>query len=920
MYQASPRGRKANFVGWSCVQTWLTLRLRVRYELADLDLAPLGAINLMLVVRHWLLLARFIVICCVFWPILIPFGGGVAFGATDGGAPDAAPASRDAGTSDASISDANLADASTAATLAEEAPIPRLQPNEAEKAEGLPIVRIVIDNGAGRLPETEVRGYLHVKLKDLFSTEALAADVRALWESKFFSDIKVDLTRKDAGVVVRFVLQERPNIREITYAGNDELDEAALNELVEVKANTVLNQAALRRSVDRIKEAYREKGYFLANVVFETVPYRDNEVGISFKITERNQVTVQRITIIGNDHLPESELRDVMETGQGSFFSFGSYKQSLLERDILLMSALYYDRGYLDVRFATPRVMLTPDREGLDIMLVVTEGPRYKIRQLLITEVDEDGKEIEPLGGRRSLRQLISAQSGDWVNRSAIQKDLQAVKTKYRDAGYANVEAEPRVEIDRKTNAVDVQVRIRRGVLVTIERIEIKGNVKTRDKVLRREFEVAEGKLFSETGLEESRRRTLALGFFDRVDVSTTQGSDPTKIVVTFDVNERSTGQFNVGAGFSSIETFIATATVNQQNLFGNGQALQLQASISGLRQLVSVRVYEPYFLDSDWSFSTELFNQYFIFNDFARLTRGASLTFGYAIIQPKLRLGVTLTAQHDSVDNASQGTFFGATSTVNLQPRLPLANLYTSGRTISVRPTLTYDSRDNRIFPTSGIFLQASSEFATSLLGSELQFIRHRLTTQFYVPLGGNSGQPGSGFVLKMRNDFGVVTSPNDVSLPIYARFFLGGIFDMRGYRLRTIGPRLPVTSALDPNSAPIANGAVIGGNLQAYTNIEFEFPILDKVGIRGVAFFDVGNAWNLESRFCKTAPAPQFSRVVSPCFDGGSLFFLRTSAGFGVRWFSPLGPLRFELGFPLMPLPYEEKSVFEFTIGNSF
>ncbi len=891
----------------------------MRYELADLDLAPLGAINLMLVVRPWLLLARFIVICWAFWAIALAFGA-EALAATDGGPPDAAPQADGANASEAAISDASTSDAPAAATMAEEAPIPRLSPNEAEKAEGLPIVRIEIKNGGGRLPEAEVRGYLHVKLKDIFSTEALASDVRALWESKFFSDIKVDLTRSDTGVILRFILHERPNIREIAYTGNDELDESALNETVEIKTNTALNHAALRRSSDRIKEAYREKGYFLANVDFSIVEYRDNEVGVTFKITEGNQVTVQRITIIGNDHIPEADLRDVMETGQGSFFSFGSYKQSLLERDILLMSALYYDRGYLDVRFSTPRVMLTPDREGLDIMLVLNEGPRYKIRQLLVTEVDEDGKEVDPLGGRRSLRQLISAQPGDWVNRSAIQKDLQAVKTKYRDAGYANVEAEPRVEIDRKTNAVDVQVRIRRGPLVTIERIEIKGNVKTRDKVLRREFEIAEGKLFSETALEDSRRRTLALGFFDRVDVSTAQGSDPTKIVVTFDVNERSTGQFNVGAGFSSIETFIATATVNQQNLFGNGQALSLQASISGLRQLISLRIYEPYFLDSDWSFSTELFNQYFIFNDFARLTRGASITFGYAIVQPSLRLGVTLTAQHDSVDNAAQGTFFGATSAANLQPRAPLANLYTSGRTISVRPTITYDSRDNRIFPTSGMFLQASSEFASSIFASELEFIRHRLTTQFYVPLGGNSGQPGSGFVLKMRNDFGVVTSPNDVTLPIYARFFLGGIFDMRGYRLRSIGPRLPVTSSLDPNSSPIPNGFVIGGNLQAYTNIEFEFPILDKVGIRGVAFFDVGNAWNLESRFCKTAPAPQFARVVSPCFDGSSLFFLRTSAGFGVRWFSPLGPLRFELGIPLMPLSYEEKSVFEFTIGNSF
>jgi outer membrane protein insertion porin family len=251
---------------------------------------------------------------------------------------------------------------------------------------------------------------------------------------------------------------------------------------------------------------------------------------------------------------------------------------------------------------------------------------------------------------------------------------------------------------------------------------------------------------------------------------------------------------------------------------------------------------------------------------------------------------------------------------------RLPLANLFNDGRTISLRPTITYDARDNRLFPSSGIFLQYSAELATSVFGSEIEYLRHRFTGRFYYPLGGGNGSPGSGFVLKLNTELGLITSPSSEGVPIFARFFLGGILDVRGFQLRSIGPRLPLNTALDPNAPPIPNGANIGGNLEAYENLELEFPIIDKVGIRGVIFLDAGNAWNTEQQFCKTTPAPQFDRVVSPCFDAASLLYLRTSTGFGIRWFSPLGPLRFEWGFPLMPLPYEQGVVFEFTIGNFF
>ncbi len=856
------------------------------------------------------------------WFVLL-FPGIARAQGQDAGAPAAPARSGDAGPPPGPAPDAGPPPGPAPGAASPSAPQIRLPPTEAERAAGNPIVAIEV-SGNRRVSRDDVLTYVRMRPGQTFRPELLAADVKALWESNFFDDIEVDLTRSDAGVALRFLVRERPTIKAVEFEGNEEIESDKLQEAVEVKSNGILNIPGVRRSVQKIKDAYAEKGYFLADVESSTENQRDNEVIVKFKITEHSPVTVRRITFVGNYGIPDAELREGMQTGNAGFFSFGSggpYRQDVFERDVLMLTAHYYDKGYMSVQVGTPRVMLTPDRDGIEITLVIHEGPRFKIRQLRVFERDADGKEVEPLGGRKALRQLVRAKSGDYFNRAELVKDLTAVRLLYRDAGFANVEADPETELDPVRKEVDIVVPIRRGLPVHIERIEVKGNTKTRDKVLRREMEIEEGQLFSESRIEDSKRRITALGYFERVDVSTQQGSTPDKIQITFEVTERPTGTFQVGAGFSSVENFIATAQVQQANLFGNGQSLALQAQISGLRQLISVRFFEPYFLDSDWSASTELYDQLYIFTDFSRRSRGGSLTFGYALIQPWLRVSLTGTVQHDRVDTAQVTTFLGSTSSFSsVFSRLPLANLFNSGRTISLRPTITYDTRNNRLFPTSGLFLQASSEIASGLLGSEVEFLRNRMTGRFYLPLFGQTDQPGSGFVFKVNTEAGLITSPKAVGVPIFARFFLGGILDVRGYRLRTIGPRLPLNQSLDVNSPPITNGANIGGNLQAYTNVEFEFPIIDKVGIRGVTFFDAGNAWNLEDQYCRTTPAPQFSPLIQPCFSAGSLANLRASTGFGVRWFSPLGPLRFEWGFPLNKLPFEETSVFEFTIGNFF
>lgn len=787
-------------------------------------------------------------------------------------------------------------------------------PSESELARDLPILALEV-TGNRRVTEADILTYLREKRGDPFAPEKLTQDVKELWSSGFFDDIAVELERSDAGVSLRFIVRERANVADVEFVGNDELEADDLKEAIETKENSILSQPGVGRSVQKIRDMYAEKGYFLATVDSEVVPKRNNEVRIRFTIHENKQVTVRRVSFVGNENISDAELRQAMIIGNGGFFAFGSggsFRQDAFERDVAILSALYYDRGFLQVSVATPRVSLTPDHSGIELALTIDEGPRFKIRQLRVYEKGEDGSEVEPLDGRRNLRMMVHAEPGDYFNRAALLDDLQKIRLLYRNAGYANVEASPETRVDPDTHEVDVIVPVVRGPLVHFERIEFRGNSKTRDKVLRRELEIAEGDKFSESGLESAKRRVTALGYFERVDISSEQGSGPDKMNVYIEVAERPTGTFQIGAGFSSLEKFIATAQVQQANLFGNGQSLALQAQWSGIRQLVNLRFFEPYFLDSKFNSSIELYRQQRSYTDFMQSSTGGALTFGYPLIMPKLYASLTYTGETTTVTTGTTTSYWGNMTGASVFKQLPLANLFNDGVTSSFRPALTFDTRDNRLFPSSGVYLRASTELASTMFASENQFLRHHFTGRFYYPIF-------QGLVFKLNMEADHVTSPTDDGVPIFARSFLGGIFDVRGFRFRSLGPRIPLTGSTDPNSNPLANGANIGGNLSYFQNIELEGTLLESVGIKAVLFTDAGNAWNLERNYCNATLAIHPEN--SPCFNGwDSLKRLRTSWGFGLRWFSPLGPLRFEWGFPFKPLPGEEPSVFEFTIGNFF
>ena len=547
------------------------------------------------------------------------------------------------------------------------------------------------------------------------------------------------------------------------------------------------------------------------------------------------------------------------------------------------------------------------------LSIPIDEGPVFTI-----ASVNFKG---DLIGSAAENLKKIALRPGMSFSRTGIAEDREHLSAFYPGPGLrlrervAADQGRPRKSQDRPA------FEVARGKRAYFERINIRGNAKTRDKVIRREMKISEGELFNNTNLEISKKRIQALGFFENVVVSTKRGSSDEFVEVNVEVSERATGTFQIGAGFSSVENFIAQAQISQNNLFGRGQTLALQAQISSLRQLFLLRFVEPYFLDTYWTFAFDIYNQsrYFATSiagatAFSRNATGGTLTWGYPLSY-EARAFLTYKLEDVTITSGSLGfASLGATSApVTAQQ---VANLFRGGVTSSVKASLSWDSRNNRLFASQGWYHTVFVEYASEATGSENKFVRYGGSTQYYKPLF------GSPFILKLRGTLGITTSTDPLGVPISERYLVGGIYDIRGYAPLSLGPRLLVAQPGDVGQQ--LGSLPLGGNMEVILNSEIEFPLFKKVGISGVVFYDMGNAYNLEDRYCSGLQAQHSTTSIKfdPCFHAiDSLTSgLRKSVGFGFRWFSPIGPLRFEWGIPLDAQPGEDPLVFEFTIGNFF
>ncbi|WP_428269741.1 outer membrane protein assembly factor BamA [Haliangium sp.] len=778
---------------------------------------------------------------------------------------------------------------------------------------GLPIERIQF-RGNRKVEDDAIRVNLSSQVGGKLNPELVRRDLRAMWQMGFFDDVEVRAEPTvDGGVVLLFVVVEKPSVRKILVSGNDEVGLDKINEVLDLKRDAILDVSKVKQNRQKIYDLYVEKGYYLAAVDYDVRPVNETEVDVWYVIEERAKVEIREVSFVGNEKISDEELRGLISTSPGGALSFlgdgGIYQEEAFQRDLLMITAYYYDRGFINVKLGQPLIQLSRDKRYMYLSIPIDEGPVFEIG-----EIDFKG---DLIGDKADYYKRLTVKPGEVFNRSKVGNDITQLTNYYKDRGYAYANVTPLTKVDLEKRTVALTFEIVQGKKVFFERINVRGNNKTRDKVIRREMKVSEGELFSQTGLDVSQRRIQALGFFETVNVSTTRGSSDEFIEVNVEVIERPTGTFQIGAGFSSVERFIAQAQISQNNLFGRGQTLTLQAQLSGLRQLFLLRFADPYFLDTRWTFAFDLFNQSRAFGGFTRNSTGGTLTWGYPL---SWESRVFLTYKLEQV-GVSTGT-----NIINVGPsEIPvetsaIANLFRDGLTSSLRASMSYDSRNNRLFPTGGWYMNGFVEVAEEIFGSQNVFVRYGGFVRHYRPIWGP-------FVLKLNGEVGVTTSRNRDGVPITERYIIGGIYDVRGFRPRSLGPRIFYPGGPDDE----LRAQILGGNMQLVLNAEIEFPLFERVGISGVVFADAGNAYNLEQRYCagSAGDAGTVSAKFDPCFRFPESITqgIRRSVGFGFRWFSPIGPLRFEWGIPLDRQEVvpgdnraEEDLVFEFTIGNFF
>jgi outer membrane protein insertion porin family len=804
-----------------------------------------------------------------------------------------------------------------------------------EELYGKPIAEIRFE-GNRRVESEAMLLELDSSIGELCQQRKLAADLKRLWGLGYFENVAVEAELGSGGVILTYVITERPMVRKIIIEGNDKVKLDDVNEQLDLEKNQVLDLGKLKANVEKVKAHYTESGFFLAEVSYELRPVEKEpgKVDVVIVIDEAAEVVVRSVEFVGNKAFTDKELRKAVLTKAGSYISVvakkagGVFNKEAFQQDYSFLRAFYGDHGYLDANPRDPEMSLSPDRRFVYLTIPLEEGPQYKLGAMTAREVLQPSEPM--LFDSDTLAESIDPliKPGDVASMGKVQKIREDIERRYKDNGYAYVNVNADQRFDREKLLFYVNLAIEKGPLVYIERIEINGNEKTADKIIRREMTMAEGDLYSETGKEASEFKIMRLGYFSAVNMSTSRGSSDDKIVLNIELTEQLTGTFQIGAGFSTIENFVLQGQVAYDNFLGRGATVQVIAQFSSLRRLFNFSYYTRHFLDSKWNFIFNVFNSRNIFPSFSRQSTGFRLSWGYPIWRDLTAfIGYELEDVKVGFGTfGSVGGVFSPGSLVTVPQQALINNLFANGITSALETRLQWDTRDNFLFPTSGQYHQLRATFANKYLGSQNRYNRYVLDSRFYFPVIRTDKPFRAWVVFKTRLQVGFVHSTQAKGVPIFERWFPGGIYgdgEIRGFRLRSLGPKIKVQSSPDPSARLIPYE--IGGNLLAAFTAELEFMIIPPANIKGVLFYDMGNAFNTESLYCK-----EFNPALLPKSDpcrGFRFRDLRYSLGFGFRWQSPIGPLRFEWGFPLDRqhatsfLPRgDDPVVFEFAIGNSF
>ena len=738
---------------------------------------------------------------------------------------------------------------------------------------------------------------MELRLGDAFSPDDIQEEIRRIYEMGYFSDIKVESADEPAGKKITFIVKENPEITEIRITGNKKVDTADVKEQMDLKLYTILNYNTVKDTAEKIKKYYQDNGYYNALVDFRTEEVSPEQAVLIFQIVEHHPMKIKKVTFVGNEKIKSRKIRRVMETRKKTLLSFltkaGTFKEDGLRMDLDRIRAFYYDHGFLDIQVGEPDV--THDEKWFYIKIPLQEGEPYRIN-----EVNIAGDIIET---EEPLEKQIKVKTGERFSREKIHEDIMALTDVYGGFGYAFADIAPLTKVNADDKTVGLTYDIAKGEEVYFETINITGNTKTRDKIIRRELRVEEGGLYNNKKLQKSRERLNNLGYFEDVKINTQKGSEPDKMNLEVNVKEKPTGMISAGAGYSSVDNLVGIFQLSQQNFLGKGLDATIMAQIGGNNRY-RLAITEPYLFDRNIAAGFDIYNIDLEYEDFDSDSQGLGLNFGFLPFG-KDREEYRLSFSYNfSVVDISDLALWGRYNVPLPDPPpdpLPPYDYYEydadldlieaeedSPFTISsITSALSRDTVDDRFYPMRGSAGSLSLEIAG--LGGE-KFYKGIFDGRKYFPLFWETA-------FMARASAGYARGYGGDELPVFERFFLGGLDSLRGFEYRSVGPK--GEPGILPNGIRYSGDAVIGGNKMMLFNFEYLFPIIKAAKIRGLFFFDMGNAFADDESF---------------------EFDLRESMGIGVNWNSPFGPLRVVWGINLDPEDDEDSSQFEFSVGTGF
>lgn len=718
------------------------------------------------------------------------------------------------------------------------------------------IIKDLAVEGVKRVQEAVVLGRVKSGIGSPFNPTLLSEDIRAIFGLGFFDDVQLRVEDFEGGVKITFVVTERPFVRDVDFVGHSKMSTTELQEKIDLKLGGVYNPVDVQRALEKLKDFYEDEGYFEVQITPNVEKFGDGDVRVTFSIVEGRQIKIDKIVFQGNKGLTAKQLKDVLVTRERQFYILrGKVQRQRLEQDVEQILALYNDEGYTQARVDSTDVAVDRDRALVTVTFTIVEGPQFHVGDVTIKGVT--------LLPENEIQRQIRFKTGDVYSLSGVRDARRRIENLYSTIGRASADIVPRIDQAPTGNILHVRFEIAEGPEVFVERINITGNTRSQDKILRREIPLHEGDLYTLQKKDRARQRLVNLGYFEKVEVTTQPGSDKTKIIVNVDVTERPTGIFSLGGGYSSVDSFVGTIDLAQRNFLGRGWEAALRIRAGGVSRQGVVSFTEPWLFDRPLAAGFDLYQTERDFIEYKYKSLGAGLRLGHPFAE-FWRWNLGYRVSRDDISDVE--------STASVEVLKEEGIRLTS----AVSGSLVRDSRDIVVAPTKGGQTNLSVEFAG--LGGDSRYVKTVGFTTHYQPIW-------FGHILAGRVEAGYGFGWSDEPLPIFERFYLGGPNSIRGFKFRQVSPR-------------DASGLRIGGTTEVLGNAEYIIPL--PFGLRLAGFFDIGNVYGFGTDF--------------------DLTDLRKAAGGGVRWQSPFGPIRVDYGLNLDRRGGEDIGAFHFSVGTPF